>query len=132
MDVNRREFVVLAAGLVVAGCAAGENAEIHLKEVNLDAGPMSDYASDGVYDKHRKDGYFVVRQGERLFAISSMCTHRDCLVNAKPDHSFHCKCHGSDFDPNGKVTEGPATRNLPVLPTAVDEKKHLIVRALPS
>lgn len=129
MAVNRREFVVLAAGMVVAGCA-GENAPIHLEEVTVDAGPVADYASEGVYDKHRKAGYFVIRQGGKLFVLSSICTHRHCVVGAEPDHSFHCKCHGSDYDPNGKVTDGPATQSLPVLPSSVDEKGHLIIHAL--
>ncbi len=113
----------------MAGCA-GENGPSHLEEVTVDAGPASDYASDGVYDKHRKDGYFVIRQGGKLFVLSSICTHRHCVVGAETDHSFHCKCHGSDFDPNGKVTDGPATQNLPVLPSSVDEKGHLIIHAL--
>jgi Rieske Fe-S protein len=65
-----------------------------------------------------------------LFVLSSICTHRHCIVSAEPDHSFHCKCHGSEFDPGGKVTNGPATRNLPVLPSSIDENHHLIVNAL--
>jgi Rieske Fe-S protein len=129
MAVNRREFVILTAGVVAAGCV-GENSPIHLEGVTVDAGPASDYASDGVYDKHRKDGFFVVREGDKLFVLSSICTHRHCIVSAEPDHSFHCKCHGSEFDPGGKVTNGPATRNLPVLPSSIDENHHLIVNAL--
>ncbi len=129
MEFNRREFVALTAGLVVAGCA-GENAPVRLENVEVDAGPVSGYASDGVYDKNRKDGYFVVRQGGKLFVLSSICTHRHCVVNAEEDHSFHCKCHGSDYDASGKVTDGPATQNLPVLPSSVDEKGHLIIHAL--
>jgi Rieske Fe-S protein len=129
MAVNRREFVILTAGLVVAGCV-GENSPVKLEGVTVDAGPASDYAADGVYDKHRKDGFFVVRQGAKLFVISSICTHRHCIVSAEPDHSFHCKCHGSEYDPDGKVTEGPAIRNLPVLPSSIDESQHLIIHAL--
>jgi len=62
-----------------------------------------------------------------LFALSSICTHRNCLLTAEPDHSFFCNCHGSTFDENGKVTEGPAKRNLPVLATREDEFLNFLV-----
>jgi Rieske Fe-S protein len=129
MQLNRREFVILSAGLIVGGCL-GENPEIKFAEVTVDAGPASEYAADGVYDKGKEDGYFVVRQGAKLFAISSICTHRHCMVSAQPDHSFHCKCHGSSFDPNGAVTHGPAIRSLPVLSSSVDSRNHLIIHEL--
>ena len=48
-------------------------------------------------------------------------------LKAERDYSFYCRCHGSTFDPGGKVTEGPATRNLPVLPTT-NSQGHLIVK----
>jgi Rieske Fe-S protein len=128
MQLNRREFVILTAGLA-AGCV-GENAAVELKETAIDAGAVADYAADGVYDRFRKQGFFVVREGPKLFAMSAVCTHRHCILHAQPDHSFHCNCHGSEFDPNGKVTEGPATRDLPELPSSVDQNQHLIVRAV--
>lgn len=133
MNPNRREFVILTCG-VAGGCAAGnsgENAPIVLRPVSFDAGPSSDYATDGVYDRFRSQGFFVIRRGGQLVAISSICTHRACKVRAEPDHSFYCKCHGSTFGPTGKVTEGPATRDLPSLPTTIDASGRLIVLAIP-
>jgi Rieske Fe-S protein len=129
MQLNRREFVILSAGLVIGGCI-GANPDLSFADVTLDAGPISNYAADGVYDKGRDDGYFVIRQGPKLFVISSICTHRHCIVNALPDHSFHCKCHGSSFDPNGAVTNGPASKALPVLSSSIDGNSHLIIHEL--
>jgi Rieske Fe-S protein len=133
MSMNRREFVILTCGLA-AGCAAQppENAPVRLREVAIDAGPASDYAADGVYDRFRKSGFFVIRHGQDLKAISAICTHRACALAAEPDHSFYCKCHGSTFDPNGKVTEGPAIHDLPLLPTSIDEQGHLLIHAIGS
>jgi Rieske Fe-S protein len=131
MGINRREFVVLTCAMA-AGCAGSfeSNAPVTLKPVTIDAGLASDYAADGVYDRFRDRGFFIIRKSEKLVALSAICTHRKCKLNAEPDHSFYCKCHGSAFDPNGKVTEGPATHDLPPLPTSVDERGHLIVHAV--
>ena len=131
MNVNRREFVILTcAG--VAGCAGlgTENAPVTLHEVSIDAGPAIDYTADGVYDHFQNRGFFIVRKGEQLFALSAICTHRTCKLKAESDHTFYCKCHGSTFDPQGKVTEGPATRSLPTLPTVIDANGRLFIKAL--
>jgi Rieske Fe-S protein len=59
-----------------------------------------------------------------------MCTHRACRLRAEPDHSFYRKCDGSMFDPDGKVSEGPAIRDLPLLPASVESDGHLWVHAV--
>ena len=76
---------------------------------------------------HRDQGFFLTHLGGKLVAISSYCTHRHCALDVQADHSFHCPCHGSDFDATGKVVHGPATTNLPVFPTTVDARGHVIV-----
>src|SRR5207237_5649233 len=81
----------------------------------VDAGPVAQYAQDGVYDQFRDAGVFVIRREQTLFALSSVCTHRGCKVRAQADGSFSCKCHGSTFDRDGHVTKGPAKRDLPRL-----------------
>ena len=94
----------------------------------INAGPVSDFAVDGVYTLFRNQGFFIVRQGDRLLALSSICTHRRCLVETERDRSFLCPCHGSAFDPNGHVTRGPAGRDLPMLQTFTNERSELLVR----
>ena len=127
--LNRRQFLVLAAAVVASPKAVdARNANDAHAERVVDAGAISNYASDGVYDGFRDLGFFVVRKGAKVIAFSAFCTHRKCKLTAERDFSFYCKCHGSTFDPNGKVTEGPATRDLPTLPTSTDARGHLIVR----
>jgi Rieske Fe-S protein len=123
--MNRRQFLILAA--TCAALTKPTSSYARNAEQSIDAGPLSIYASDGLYDKFRDLGFFVIRKGEKLTALSSYCTHQKCKLKAERDHSFYCRCHGSTFDPGGKVTEGPATRNLPVLPTA-NSQGHLIVK----
>jgi Rieske Fe-S protein len=126
-DIKRREFLILAAAtltnpkMVEAGSLASP-------ERVVDVGPVNGYVTDGVYAGFRNQGFFVVRKGKELFALSALCTHRKCKLSTQSDHSFYCPCHGSAFDPGGKVIEGPAARDLPQLPSSVSEKGHLLVK----
>lgn len=49
-----------------------------------------------------------------LYAMSAACTHQGCLVSAAgtPEKGLTCPCHGSRFDGNGAVTQGPASSPL--------------------
>ena len=48
-----------------------------------------------------------------LHARSAVCPHLGCLVRWNPgEHSWDCPCHGSRFDPYGKVLGGPAPSDL--------------------
>ncbi len=128
--MNRRQFLVLTATAVVTSCQSmggggGSVAAYGSRVVN--AGPVSNYAADGLYDNFRSQGFFLVRKGRELFALSSYCTHRKCKLSGERDRSFSCPCHGSTFDPDGKVTEGPATRDLPTFPTITNDNGQLLV-----
>jgi len=58
-------------------------------------------------------GFFLRHEGEgRYQAISAVCTHQGCLVNAAKN-GFRCPCHGSTYDRDGERTGGPAPRALP-------------------
>lgn len=128
MKINRREFLILTAGFA-AGCSSMETAGTVSGggERMVKAGAAANYAGDGVYATFRNQGFFIVRQGERLFAVSAICTHRKCKLDVEPDHSFHCPCHGSTFEAGGQVTHGPARRDLPVFATSVNESGELLV-----
>ncbi|WP_290811774.1 FAD-dependent oxidoreductase [Halovivax sp.] len=48
-----------------------------------------------------------------LRAVSAVCTHAYCVVDWNDgEGSWDCPCHGSRFDPDGRVIEGPASRDL--------------------
>ena len=134
MEMDRRTFVQLSMGALVGcalcGCASESGAESvppAKARSPIDAGPVTQYSADGIYDAHQDQGFFVVRQAEDLFAVASICTHRRCKLRAEPGHTILCPCHGSRFDPDGHVTRGPATKDLPRFQSIVDDRGHLIV-----
>ena len=134
VNLNRRQFLILTA-TAAAGCTAAEPPALSPGAGQpriVDAGPAAAFARDGVYDPFRDQGFFVIRNGSQLFALSAYCTHRRCKLAAEPDHTFFCKCHGSTFDPAGHVTVGPAKRNLPVYQVSVDEQGRLLVQIPPA
>lgn len=49
-----------------------------------------------------------------VHAVSAVCSHMYCLVEWNDaEGSWDCPCHGSRFDPDGEVLEGPANEDLP-------------------
>ncbi|CUU08498.1 cytochrome b6-f complex iron-sulfur subunit [Candidatus Thermokryptus mobilis] len=56
----------------------------------------------------------VFRTGQTTFkALSLICTHQGCTVNwVNSSMQFQCPCHGSKFDKDGNVIQGPASKNL--------------------
>jgi Rieske Fe-S protein len=129
MHINRRTFLLLSVTFA-AGCAApgGANFSSINQERIVNAGPAGRYVADGVYARFRDAGFFLVRRGPDLFAVSAVCTHRKCKLDAEPDKTFYCPCHGSTFDATGKVTEGPARRDLPVFELSTDASGNVLVK----
>ncbi len=129
--LSRKQFLLLtAAALTATSCESvspGGGATPSGTGRIIDAGPGSSYTADGLYANFLSQGFFLARRDGKLVALSSYCTHRHCKLTPEPDRSFYCDCHGSTFDPGGKVTKGPATRDLPQLPLSIDSRGHVLV-----
>src|SRR5688500_2637368 len=75
---------------------------------------------DGIAD----DTGALLRQGLKKVAVykdltgtvhacSATCTHMGCVVSWNDvERTWDCPCHGSRFDPRGKVVNGPANADL--------------------
>jgi Rieske Fe-S protein len=128
MHMDRRTFLLMGT-MFAAGCAApgGIPASSAQTRKIVNAGPAGQYLKDGVYSRYCDLGFFIVRQGSDFFAVSSICTHRKCKLEAEPDRTFYCPCHDSTFDGNGHVTRGPARRDLPKFEISTNEKNELLV-----
>jgi len=90
-------------------------------------GTLADYAKDGVFDKHLKtDKVIVVRNSDKVYAMSSRCTHKGTTVGMK-DGKIRCPAHGSVFSEQGTPTGGPAKSALTRFGISLNDKGHLIV-----
>lgn len=50
----------------------------------------------------------------QLHLISPRCPHMGCQLDWDPDtRTWDCPCHGSRFDPDGILIDGPAQKNAP-------------------
>ena len=59
-------------------------------------------------------GVIIANTGnDNYVALSSICTHQGCTVNySVQTNRFPCPCHGSVFNADGSVVNGPATAPL--------------------
>ena len=83
---------------------------------------LSDIPPDGalVFQEQR---VVLLRDTDGPYALSLVCTHLGCTVTVSA-REMACPCHGSRFDRQGRVLNGPADR--PLKRHAVEEKSGVI------
>lgn len=72
---------------------------------------------------------FLMRQGNKLFAMNDRCTHRGAPLHegSVTNGCIECPWHGSRFKlTDGEVSRGPATRPQPTFDVRVDQGQVLI------
>jgi len=136
-EMSRREF--LARGLTVSGWGAfaavlatggmetvsffyprvlfqpPSTFRIGTPEAFLGSGETPDAYGVILVDERWKSTqrFFVVRERDRVYAISARCAHLGCTVNWFADlRIFKCPCHGSEYHSDGVNFAGPAPRPL--------------------
>lgn len=68
--------------------------------------PPAEYAEGRVTGVPEARAY-ILRDAKGLYAISAICAHLGCTVNAAGEN-FECPCHGSKYNGAGYVLKGPA------------------------
>ncbi len=130
-NVSRREFLSIAAALSIAGLAGCGSMGNQSSTGTSGAAPETVLATaitakmfsvaNGANLRDGEAMIFTLPGGSagvllkldgKLRAMSAKCTHAGCVV-AWQKMQFHCPCHQSNFDANGKVLSGPAKTNLP-------------------
>jgi cytochrome b6-f complex iron-sulfur subunit len=88
-------------------------------------GPPSDFPSGSATflpDRH----LYVFNGADGFYCLSSVCTHLGCNVK-RGGTGFECPCHGSQYDENGKVLQGPATKPLEWYALSLSAHAQLVV-----
>jgi Rieske Fe-S protein len=69
---------------------------------------------------------YVYRFGETEYsAVWMQCTHQGAELQASGDQ-LQCSAHGSEFNNKGKVTNGPADKDLRSFPVTVNNNELFI------
>jgi cytochrome b6-f complex iron-sulfur subunit len=91
------------------------------------AGTPLDFPEGTVrFDKEHRA--YVIGAPGGVYALSAVCTHLGCITRYRSDeNAIACPCHGSRFDLEGDVVNGPAPRPLPWLDVQVDAAGNLVV-----
>lgn len=63
---------------------------------------------------------YLSKTSNGYVALLMVCTHKQCEV-APYGKVLHCPCHGSEFDNNGQVLQGPAEKPLTRFTVSEDE-----------
>jgi nitrite reductase/ring-hydroxylating ferredoxin subunit len=106
--------------LASAAAVVSENVET---AGHLVAGHVKPVSERPLAELGRGEGCIVKADGKKLavyrddagtvHAVSAICTHQGCQVAFNPiERSWDCPCHGSRFDIDGRVLDGPADKPL--------------------
>ena len=76
----------------------------------------------------KKYNVWIVRDEEKIIALSTVCTHLGCTPNwLETERKFKCPCHGSGFRSSGVNFEGPAPRPLERFKISLADDGQIIV-----
>ena len=110
-DQSRRNFLGTVISLLAGGLLLGKflTPKVRQKKTLLSVA-KAELPPDGAL-VYREARVALMRQGESVYALNLVCTHLGCTVNVTST-GLICPCHGSSFDREGKVLQGPADRPL--------------------
>ncbi len=138
--MNRRSFLkVLVLGWVAFAAAVAGFGTMLLRYLfpnvlfepkqTFSAGLVSDYTVGEVSERFKKQhSVWIVRDTEKIYALSTVCTHLGCTPNWLPnENKFKCPCHGSGYYKTGINFEGPAPRPLERYRISLSPEGEIIV-----
>ena len=135
--INRREFITTAAGAAglaaLASCGDGELSALapqsfpgEFDPITITVSTFPGLANLGELVAIPGRSYAVKRTGTSTFAaVSRRCTHQGCITDiVNGGQRLDCPCHGSRFNSDGGVINGPNTGGaitpLPTFTTSYD------------
>lgn len=92
-------------------------------QTEFDLGPASNYLP-GTRTMLPQVPALLIHDENGFRAISLVCTHLGCTVEQK-ENGFLCPCHGSRYDREGHVLQGPARQPLRSLNVEITTEGNL-------
>lgn len=129
--VGRASAGTVCAGalLPLAGCVGVRYATATPVDGALRLDESEFAGSDAVMLENPRDPrpIFVHRAGDGSYtAVSTRCAHRGCQVQREGER-LACPCHGSEYELDGDLLQGPADRALRRFRTRVRDGSVLIM-----
>ena len=141
--MNRKEFIVkscaacigaTALSTILSSCAATKFVNSKLFKDFI----LMNEKEFVLNEKGKYRLYVVVRNDSLLFpicvyrfsdndysAIWMQCAHQGAELNVAGDY-LQCPAHGSEYDNRGKMTNGPADKDLRTFPVTIDNNQLFI------
>ena len=140
--LSRRSMLGVSAAALLAGpCAAGlsgcggATSPTLTQSVSVPLADHPDLQNEGVWvrlsprDIPYDFSIYVRNEGGGVYrAISGYCDHESCDAS-RNGAGFRCPCHGAAWDQDGRLTLGPARRDLITFDTEFDGQ---VVTVLPN
>ncbi len=131
MGFTRRELLVVGGGALCARMVGCGGSDTFLLDSAIPAGTAASVKLDTltpVAGKHVAIG----RDSGGVYAMTLVCTHAGCDISESPGGTvsfggLHCGCHGSQYDGQGNVLQGPAPRPLDHLAVTADATGALTI-----
>ncbi len=132
-DPSRRRFLEVVAsagastlGVVACGAPAGVEPEpVH----DVSVGAAASYAV-GSLEAVGTLPVALGRDGKGFYAMTLTCPHQGCNMAIDGNvgaTGVYCSCHGSRFDANGNVQQGPARDPLAHFAVALDTEGNVTI-----
>jgi Rieske Fe-S protein len=125
MSNQRRTFLKILAATPLVACGNNSGAAEQFGDVS--AGNVTD-TSVGMLSLVSGAPAILARDKDGLYAMTSTCTHQGCPVTPAAGETLFCSCHGSRFDSNGDVLNGPANASLIHFAVTVDAAGNITVK----
>ncbi len=141
--MNRKEFIIKSCtacisattlSTIVSSCAATQFVNGKLTKDGI----LIDVNEFALKEKDKYRLYIVVRNEELVFpicvyrfsdtdyaALWMQCAHQGAELNVAGDY-LQCPAHGSEYSNRGKVTNGPADRDLRTFPVTLNNNQIFI------
>ena len=133
-ELSRRDFLKLARdGFLYLSEALALGALLRFLNFQPDPAPPTSFElgpaasfAPGSRTVLPKVPALLIHAENGFSALSLVCTHLGCTVEAKED-GFTCPCHGSQYARDGALLRGPAVRALAVLRVEMTANGNLIL-----